>query len=105
MNKLRLTPKAIRDLAEIKRYISEELGNPTAALRVVSRITQELRILQAHAEAGPSVEALTGYQTELRMLVCGQYIALYRVEEQIISVARIINARQDYMRVLFGDVE
>lgn len=105
MNKLRLTPEAVRDLGEIKRYISEELANPTAALRVVSRITQELRILQSHAEAGPSVEALTGCQTELRMLVCGQYIALYRVEKRSVSVARIINARQDYIRVLFGDVE
>ena len=105
MNELQLTPEAVRDLAEIKRYIANDLGNPTAAIRVIGRITQNLRILQNHAEAGPSVEAITGNTTDLRMLVCDKYIAIYRINGKVVSVARIINARQDYMRVLFGEQE
>lgn len=31
--KLRFTPEAISDLAEIKRYIGKELHNPSAAMR------------------------------------------------------------------------
>ena len=105
MNKLQLTPEAVRDLAEIKRYISNDLGNPTAATRVIGRITQNLRILQNHAEAGPSIEAITGNPTDLRILVCDKYIAIYRINETSILVARIINAKQDYMRILFGEQE
>lgn len=105
MNKVRLTPEAVRELAEIRRYISVELGNPSAAQHIVGSITENLRLLERHALAGPSVEALTGHPTDLRILVCGKYIAIYRVEGNIISVARVVNARQDYIRILFGDVE
>ena len=104
MNNVRLTPAAADDLAAIKAYITETLGNPIAAESTVRRILQALRTLQKHAEAGLSLEAKTGFQTDLRFLVCGNYIALYRAEGDLVSVARIINSRQDYMRILFRDI-
>ena len=103
MNKLVISPEAARDLDEIKQYMISELKNPTAARRVVRSITRDLRILEHHAEAGPSVAALTGYSSDLRILVCGNYIAVYKVEGSTVLVARVINARQDYITVLFGD--
>ena len=53
---------------------------------------------------GASIQAKTGYETDLRMLVVESYIALYRIEAEAISVGRIINARQDYIRILLGEV-
>lgn len=103
MNKLRLSPEAARDLTEIKRYISRELKNPASAQRVVRGITNELRILERHAEAGPAVAALTGYPSDLRILVCGKHIAIYKIDGNTVLVARIINAKQDYITLLFGD--
>ena len=103
MNKLVISPEAARDLEEIKQYIIYELKNPTTAQQNVSSITRELRILEHHAEAGPSVAALTGYSSDLRIFVCGNYIAVYKVEGSTVLVARVINARQDYITVLFGD--
>ena len=73
MNKVLLSPEAARDLAEIKQYISKELKNPGAAKKAVQTITKELRTLARFPEAGPSV------------------------------IARIIDSRQDYFRILFGD--
>ena len=105
MNKVRLTPEAVRDLAEVRRYISVELGNPSAAQRIVGSFTENLRLLERHALAGPSVEALTGHPTDLRILVCGKYIAIYNAENSTASVARIMIARQDTIRVLFGNIE
>lgn len=64
-----------------------------------------LRRLTSHAEAEPSAKAATGYKTDLRFLVCGNYIAIYRVEGNIGSVARVFNGRQDYLRLLFRDRE
>jgi hypothetical protein len=43
MHKLYLSPEAKNDLAEIKKYISEDLANETAAINVVARITKRLR--------------------------------------------------------------
>lgn len=103
MNKLSLSPEAAIDLADIKQYISYELKNPTAAQRVVRGITKELRVLERYAEAGPSVAALTGYPSDLRILVCGKHIAIYKVIGDTILVSRIINAKQDYITILFGE--
>ena len=36
--------------------------------------------------------------------VVESYIALYRIETETVSVGRIINARQDYIRILLGEV-
>lgn len=104
MNKVRLTPEAVRDLAEIRRYISEELANPSAAQHVVSSITENIHLLERRAMMGQSTEALTGHPMDFYIPVFGKYIALYRAEGSIVSVARVINARQDYIRLLFGDI-
>ena len=92
-------------MTEIRRYISGELGNPSAAQRIVGSITENLRLMERHTPAGPSVEALTGYPSDLRILACGKYIAIYRAEGSVVSVARVVNVRQDYIRILFGDIE
>ena len=103
MNKVFISPEAARDLSQIKQYISSELKNRSAANRIVGSIMKDLRELGRYPEQGPSIEALTGFQTELRMLLCGKQIALYKIENETVFVARIIDARQDYLRVLFGE--
>ena len=103
MNKVFISPEAARDISQIKQYISTELKNRNAASRIVGSILKDLRELERYPEQGPSVEALTDFQTELRMLLCGKHIALYKIENEAVFVARIIDARQDYLRVLFGD--
>ncbi len=100
MNKVRLTPAARQDMRDIKTYISKNLQNPIAATSVTGRITKDLRILIQHGEAGVSLQAKTGYASDLRVLFSGDYLIVYRFEEPIVSVARILNGRQDYLRIL-----
>ena len=101
--KLRYTPEAISDLQSIKQYIKSTLRNPTAATRIAKMILDSCASLKSFPESGSSISALTGYETDLRMLVCENYIALYRIDNDndMVSVARIIHAKQDYMRILF----
>lgn len=103
MNKVCISPEAAQDLAQIKAYISKELKNPGAADRIIRSVLAELRTLGRYPEQGPSIDALTGFQTELRMLLCRKHIAIYKIEDGAVYVARVIDARQDYLRVLFGD--
>ena len=103
MSKVFLSPEAAGDLAQIKQYITLELKNPAAAGRIVAAILKELRAPERFPAQGPSVEALTGYPTPLRLLLCGKHIALYKIENDTVFVARIVDARQDYLRVLFGE--
>lgn len=103
MNKIRITPEAARDLQAVQSYIAQDLGNPAAAKRTVKSILQHLRVLERFANSGFSVAAKTGADTDLRILVCGSYLAPYRVEGKTVSIARILHAKQDYLLVLFGE--
>lgn len=103
--KLRYAPEAVTDLQNIKRYIAATLRNPSAASRVTKRILDQCATLKKFPRAGASLAAMTGHETDLRMLACEDHIALYRIDAEMVSVARIINARQDYMRVLFKEAD
>lgn len=99
--KIKYTPAAIADLQEIKNYISKVLHNPKAAGRIVKRIMDHCGNLKELPKLGMSLSAKTGQETDLRYLICDQYLAIYRVEEDMILIARILDGRTDYMRVLF----
>ncbi len=104
MNKIHLSHEAQNDLAEIKRYISKELENPGAALNTVKRITQTIRILQNHAEAGAPLSSIADVRSNYRFLVSGSYMIFYRVNEHDIYVDRVLYGRRDYLRILFGNI-
>ncbi len=103
MNKLHLSEEAQNDLLEIKAYIEEELLNPSAALATVSRITKSLRILQNHAQAGALLSSIADIESNYRFIVSGNYISFYRAYGNEVYIDRILYARRDYMRILFGD--
>lgn len=103
MNNLHLSEEAKNDLLEIKFYIEEELLNPSAALATVSRITKKLRILQNHAQAGAPLSSIADIESDYRFIVSGNYISFYRVYGSEVFIDRIIYARRDHMRILFGD--
>ncbi len=102
--KIQYTPVAIADLQEMKDYISKTLHNPKAAKRITKSIMDHCATLKLHPQMGMSLAAKTGLDTDLRYLVCEQHLAMYRVEGDFILIARILDGRTDYMRVLFKDV-
>ena len=99
---IRYTPEAIRDLQELRRYISQVLGNPQAAARISRGILDACAQLKDHPHLGPSLEAKLGQSTDLRYLICGKRIAIYRIDADVISVARILDCRLDYLQILFA---
>lgn len=101
MAKVVLAPVARNDLAEIKQYISMELHNPSSAERVVASISKKLHGLQQFPEMGAVLDARTG-SAPYRYLVCGHYIAFYRVKDDTVYVDRILYGRRDYIALLFG---
>lgn len=104
MNNLHLSEEAQNDLVEIKAYIEEELLNPSAALAAVSKITKSLRILKMYAKAGTPLSSIADAESDYRFIISGNYMSFYRTYENEVYVDRILYARRDYMRVLFGDV-
>ncbi len=104
MNNLHLSEEAQNDLMEIKSYIEEDLQNPSAALATVGRITKSLRILQTYAQAGAPLASIADIESDYRFIVSGNYISFYRAYDSEVYIDRILYARRDYMRILFGDI-
>lgn len=103
MNNLHLSEEAQNDLFEIKSYNEEELLNPSAALATVSRITKSLRILQNYAQTGAPLSSIADIESDYRFIISDNYISFYRAYGSEVYIDRILYARRDYMRILFGD--
>ena len=101
--KLKYTPAAIRDLQNMSSYISDVLYNPAAANRIKKNILKACGSLKQQPMMGGSVKAKIGYETDLRFLICEKHLIFYRIEEDEISVSRVIDGKMDYARILFGD--
>jgi len=104
MASLKISPQAQKDMLEIKEYISEELCNSTAATNVLSIITRRIRKLAEFPLIGAPLSSVINIETGYRFLVCGQYTAFYRYENDTVYVDRVLYGRRDFMRILFGDV-
>lgn len=104
MNNINLSEEAQADLAEIKEYISEKLGNTTVALSTVGKITKAIRILQNHALAGPALSSVADVESDYRYLVRGNYLIFYRVQGNEVYVDRVLYGCRDYLRILFSDI-
>lgn len=103
--KVYVAPEARADLADIRQYIVEELQSPGAAANTVNRILRRVRALERFDNAGAPLSAIVGFDISYRYLVCGNYLAFYRVNDNEVFVDRILYGRRDYMRILFGKPE
>lgn len=103
MTDILFSPEAINDLKEIREYIAMELENDAAAKKVISDIFRKIRTLQTFPEGGKLLSAAVGQETDYRFLVCGNYIAFYRAEDQNVLISRVLYGRRNYMQILFGE--
>lgn len=99
------SPEAIKDLEETKTYITEELCNEQAAVKIVSKILKDIRMLSQFPESAPLLSSIVDFDTNYRFLVCGNYIAFYRLGENEVRVLRILHARRNFMQILFGELQ
>jgi toxin ParE1/3/4 len=90
MFKLQISPEAKNDLIEIKSYISQELGSPQAAQKLVAKNTKRIRGLAEHPEIGAPLTSIMDLQTDYRFLVCASYLIFYRCESGIVYISRIL---------------
>ena len=96
------TPRARNDLVNIKESVIEKFDDENLAIEVLKKITKTVRHLIVFPYLGQEVSEITGIYTEYRCLFCEKNYVFYRVEADRICVIRVLNEKQDYMRILFG---
>ena len=103
MYRIILSHAAQKDLFEIREYIFKELDNEKAATNTLKKITTSLRHLENFAQVGALLSSICDVESGYRFLVCGKYLAFYRICEDCVMIDRIIYGKRDYLNVLFKD--
>jgi len=101
MPKLTYTPKALDDLQGIKTYISKQFGGNRAKI-CAQEIVTTVRQLEIFPDEGPCLQDLIEYPTDYHYLVVKPNYIFYRIEGDTVRVLRILNEKQDFLRILFG---
>lgn len=101
--KIRISPSALQDLREIKTYIENDLSSPEASKKVVTRIIDDYNRLKKSPYIGAPLSAKVSIDTDFRYLVSGNYLVFYKVDDEYVSIYRILYGRRDYLRIIFDD--
>jgi len=89
-SKISRSPLAKRDLVDI--YVAIAIHNQPAAKRIIRRIDHRISLLAEYPELGPKHPDIT---EELRMLVEGNYLILYRVRPGTVEIIRVLHGARD----------
>lgn len=98
MYKVRFLPIAQNDLLGITQYISSELGNTEAAIRLAEKIIKKTDTLGELPYSCPVYIPIRQTKNEYRKLRVDNYLVFYTVneKEKSVTIMRIIYARRDF---------
>ncbi len=91
-------PEAERDLDGIFNYISNELKNPKAAIKLIDEIVETLINLEDMPKRCP-LSGIPELQNDgYRKCIVKNYVALYTVDEasKIVKIAKVFYGMRDY---------
>lgn len=91
-------PAARRDMIEIARYISRELGNSGAAERLAAELMKAGERLAEFPYAYPVYVPIRPLAYEYRKLSVRNYLMFYSVDEakKLVTVVRVMYGKRDH---------
>ena len=96
---------AVDDLEAAVDYVEPELASPMAARRLVDSVIGKAQLFADVPGAGTVLRTLTGIDTGYRYMVCGNWMVFLSCGSGRALVVRVLYAKSDYMRTLFGEVD
>ena len=98
------SPAAVDDLNAAADYIEFELASPMAARRIVDSVIEKSQLFADVPGAGAVLRTLNGVDTGYRYMVSGNWMVFLACADGRALVVRVLYAKSDYMRTLFGEV-
>ena len=99
---LRITDRALDDMAAIHKHIAEILLEPQTALNMIDLLEESINKLRHMPHSRPVVTdarlSLVGY----RKLVVKNYIVFFTVDNKasIVNIERVLYGRRDWVQIL-----
>ncbi len=91
---------ALQDLRNIKYYLEENYGE-SVVLEKIREISRRVRRLEQFPLTGVSLSNLVKSSLNYRYLVVEKNYVFYRIDNNRIKIIRILNERQDFIKLLF----
>ena len=97
-----LTEKALDDIDEILRYLSEVLSNPQAAGKLFYEISETIDRILAFPQSGSPVINPYLKRNDLRNLPLRNYLMYYRIdgERKTVYILRVVYSHRDMGDIL-----
>lgn len=97
MSRYRVTPAARNDLKRISRYIAVERQSPQGATRLRERFLDNFRTLARNPLIGQACPELG---EDLRIFPVGNFVVLYKPQENGIDVVQVAHGAQDLSTIV-----
>ena len=95
--------QAVLDIRQTQEYIAETLGNKGAAQKLVASILMVVSVLEENPMMGVSMGAKFEIKTSIRFFIVAKHLVFYEIsEDNMLSILRVLDGRQDYLAILFG---
>ena len=95
--------QAVLDIRQTQEYIAETLGNKRAAQKLVASILKAISLLEENPMMGVSMGAKFEIKTSIRFFIVAKQLVFYEIsEDNMLSILRVLDGRQDYLAILFG---
>lgn len=100
MADLKYSPEALKDLDEIWEYINSELSNPEAADNTINTILDKTETLREFPYSGAPLDVISRVHSDYRFVTANNFLAFYRVYEDVVYIDRVLYERRDCLRIL-----
>lgn len=101
---LKITDKALSDMAAIYDYIAEQLQAPETAMQQYDRIAEAIETLSAFPERCPLLHSQPEQGIGMRQLPVDHYAVIFVVEEATVTVLRVLYSASDINHRLRTDM-
>jgi toxin ParE1/3/4 len=94
----RVAPEAEAELDNIWYYVTKESGSVEIADRLIDSITERFYLLACHPHIGRHRDE--DLRPGLRSFPVGEYVIIYRVEEQDVLILHVFRGSRDIKALL-----
>lgn len=102
MYSIQFSPLAKEDLIRLRNYLEEEFDATTASLKIKNLI-ESIKTFESFPLIGRPLMNVIDVPTDYMYYFAEKNYVFYRLEKQTAKILRILDTRQEYMSVLFGD--
>lgn len=100
MVKINVSPVALNDIVEIKKYIVDEFNNIEASNKTFNDIFNQIECLKDFPLLGLKISNLIKIDLNYRYFIIKNFIVFYRFENDEVFILRILNSKSDYLNIL-----